>query len=120
MRCTVPNPGWKYKTFHDHYTRWRGGTAVGRGHRGARATAATPPVLVAPLSHDPDVAWRVNGLAAKERPRMGSSHRVREKPPARRPRVVVEEPAQSRPAPAAASGARWDRLAYQDPSLRPP
>ena len=28
--------------------RWRGGTAVGRGHRGARATAATPPVLVAP------------------------------------------------------------------------
>ena len=20
MRCTVPNPGWKYKTFHDHYT----------------------------------------------------------------------------------------------------
>ena len=28
--------------------RWRRGTAVGRGHRGARATAATPPVLVAP------------------------------------------------------------------------
>ena len=28
--------------------RWRGGAAVGRGHRGARATAATPPVLVAP------------------------------------------------------------------------
>ena len=28
--------------------RWRGGTAVGRGHRGARATAATPPVLVPP------------------------------------------------------------------------
>ena len=27
--------------------RWRGGTAVGRGHRGASATAATPPVLVA-------------------------------------------------------------------------
>ena len=23
---------------------WRGGTAVGRGHRGAHATAATPPV----------------------------------------------------------------------------
>ena len=45
--------------------RWRGGTAVGRGHRGARATAATPPVLVAPLSHDPDVAWLVNGLAAQ-------------------------------------------------------
>ena len=21
MRCTVPNPGWKYKTFHDHCTR---------------------------------------------------------------------------------------------------
>ena len=36
--------------------RWRGGTAVGGGNRGARATAATPPVLVAPLSHDPDVA----------------------------------------------------------------
>ena len=27
--------------------RWRGGTAVGRGIRGASATAATPPVLVA-------------------------------------------------------------------------
>ena len=27
--------------------RWRGCTAVGRGHPGARATAATPPVLVA-------------------------------------------------------------------------
>ena len=27
--------------------RWRGGTAVGRGHPGASATAATPPVLVA-------------------------------------------------------------------------
>ena len=27
--------------------RWRGGTAVGHGHRGARATAATPPGLVA-------------------------------------------------------------------------
>ena len=54
------------------------------------------------------------------RPRMGSSHRVREKPPARRPRVVVEKPAQSRPAPAAASGARWGRLAYRDPSSRPP
>ena len=27
--------------------RWRGGTAVGRGHRGASATAETPPVLVA-------------------------------------------------------------------------
>ena len=75
---------------------------MGRGHRGARATAATPPVLVAPLSNDPDVAWLVNRLAAE-------SHRVREKPPARRPRVVVEEPAQSRPAPAAAGGARWGR-----------
>ena len=32
--------------------RWRGGTAVGRGHRGACATAATPPVLVPPLSRD--------------------------------------------------------------------
>ena len=30
--------------------RWRGGTAVGRGHRGASATAATPPVLVAPCA----------------------------------------------------------------------
>ena len=27
--------------------RWRGGTAVGGGHPGANATAATPPVLVA-------------------------------------------------------------------------
>ena len=60
------------------------------------------------------------GGSTVSRPSLGSSHRVREKPPARRPRVVVEEPAQSRPAPAAASGARWDRLAYQDPSLRPP
>ena len=50
--------------------RWRGGTAVGGGHPGANATAATPPVLVAearaPLSHDPDVAWLINGLAAKD------------------------------------------------------
>ena len=30
----------------------RGGTAVGRGHRGASATAATAPVLGAPLSRD--------------------------------------------------------------------
>ena len=28
-------------------TRWRGGTALGRGHRGARAPATPPPVLVA-------------------------------------------------------------------------
>ena len=27
--------------------RWRGGTALGRGHRGARAPATPPPVLVA-------------------------------------------------------------------------
>ena len=60
------------------------------------------------------------GWSTVSRPSLGSSHRVREKPPARRPRVVVEEPAQSRPAPAAASGARWGRLALQDPSLRPP
>ena len=45
--------------------RWRGGTAVGGGHRGASATATTPPVLVAHRSHDPDVAWRVNGLAVQ-------------------------------------------------------
>ena len=54
------------------------------------------------------------GWSTVSRPRMGSSHRVREKPPARRPRVVVEEPAQSRPAPAAASGARWGRLALPE------
>ena len=59
------------------------------------------------------------GWSTVSRPRMGSSHRVREKPPARRARVVVEEPVQSRPAPAAASGARWVRLAYRDPSSRP-
>ena len=86
---------------------------MGRGHRGARATAATPPVLVrlvAHRSHDPDVAWLINGLAAQS----GIGHRVREKPSG----ASVEEPAQ--PAPAAASGARWGRLAHQDPSLRPP
>ena len=60
------------------------------------------------------------GWSTVSRPSLGSSHRVREQPPARRPRVVVEEPAQSRPAPAAASGARWGRLALQDPSLRSP
>ena len=39
---------------------------MGRGNRGTNATAATPPVLVAPRSYDPDVAWLVNGLAAKD------------------------------------------------------
>ena len=34
------------------------------------------------------------GGSTVSRPSLGSSHRVREKPPARRPRVVVEEPAQ--------------------------
>ena len=46
-------------------------TAVGRGHRGASATAATPPVLVTPLSRDRRAGrpWRrVDvGAAAPER-----------------------------------------------------
>ena len=47
----------------------RGGTAVGSGNRGACATVATPPVLVAetrrPARHRSRPAWLVNGLAAK-------------------------------------------------------
>ena len=46
--------------------RWRGGTAVGHGHRGARATAATPPGLVAPSPMIPTWSSRVNDLAAKD------------------------------------------------------
>ena len=99
--------------------RWRGGTAVGRqpgrlcGGRdaaGARGRGSWPPSPLIPTWPD----W-----STVSRPNLGSSHRVREKPPACGTRVVVEEPAQSRPAPAAASGARWDRLAHQDPSSRP-
>ena len=101
--------------------RWRGGTAVGRGHRGASAMATTPPVLVA------EGSWPTSpmiptwpGWSTVSRPRMGSSHRVREKSPARRPRVVIEKRAQSQPAPGAASGGRWGRLAHQDQSSKPP
>ena len=92
---------------HGRGTRPPGRSCDGRDAAGARAP------LSPMIPTWPD--W-----STVSRPRMGSSHRVREKPPARRPRVVVEEPAQSRPAPPAASGARWGRLAYQDPSLRPP
>ena len=51
--------------------RWReGGTAVGRGHRGARATATTPPVLVAP---SPAIAApAVPGGVSRERTRPGT------------------------------------------------
>ena len=41
--------------------------------------------LVAHRSHDPDVAWRVNGLAVQSE----IEPSVREKPPARRPRGVL-------------------------------
>ena len=119
MWHTVPNPNWKYKTFYDHCTRMRatrpscqvarrhgrgtrppGRSCDGRDAAGARGRGSWPPSPMIPT-------WP--GWSTVSRPRMGSSHRVREKPPARRPRVVVEEPAQSRPAPAAAGGARWGR-----------
>ena len=62
-----------------------------------------------PLSHDPDVVLagqRSRGL------RMGSRHRGREPPPARRPRVVIEKRAQSPPAPAAAGGTRCGTVTF--------
>ena len=40
----------------------QGSAAVGRGHRGARATAATPPGLVAPSPMIPTWSSRVNDL----------------------------------------------------------
>ena len=46
------------------------------------------------------------GGSTVSRPSLGSSHRGREQPPARRPRVVIEKRAQSQPAPAAAGGTR--------------
>ena len=90
--------------------------ATGARVRRPRRRRCSWPRFVAPAPMIP--TWP--GGSTVSRPSLGSSHRVREKPPARRPRVVVEEPAQSRPAPAAASGARWGRLAYRDPSSRPP
>ena len=89
--------------------------ATGALVRRPRLCRCSWPRLVAHRSHDP--TWP--GWSTVSRPRMGSSHLVREKLAARRPRVVVEEPAQSRPAPAGAGGARWGRLAHQDPSSRP-
>ena len=67
----------------------------GRDSAGARGRGSWPPAPMIPT-------WP--GWSTVSRPRMGSSHRVREKSPARRPRVVVEDPPQSRPAPAAAGG----------------
>ena len=96
---------------HGRGTRPPGRSCDGRDAAGARGRGSWP---TAPMIS----TWP--GWSTVSRPSLGSSHRVREKPPARRPRVVVEEPAQSRLAPAAASGARWGRLAHQDPSLRPP
>ena len=43
---------------------------------------------------------------------MGSRHRGREQPPARRPRVVIEKRAQSQPAPAAAGGTRCGTVTF--------
>ena len=43
---------------------------------------------------------------------MGSRHRGREQPPARRPRVVIEKRAQSPPAPAAAGGTRCGAVTF--------
>ena len=40
-------PGHRRCAPPDLPARWRGGTALGRGHRGARAPATPPPVLVA-------------------------------------------------------------------------
>ena len=96
---------------HGRGRRPPGRECDGRDAAGARGRGSWPNAPMIPT-------WP--GGSTVSRPSLGSSHRVREKPPARRPRVVVEEPAQSRPAPAAASGARWGRLALQDPSLRPP
>ena len=49
---------------------------------------------------------------------MGSRHRGREQPPARRPRVVIEKRAQSQPAPAAAGGARWGTVKFRERGRR--
>ena len=51
---------------------------------GASATAATPPVLVAHRSHDLDVAWRVNGLAAQSGIEPPGPREATGAPPARR------------------------------------
>ena len=40
--------------------------ATGARERRPRRRRCSWPRLVAPLSHDPDVAWRINGLAAKD------------------------------------------------------
>ena len=109
MRAT--RPSCQVARRHGRGRRPPGRSCDGRDAAGARGPGSWPPAPMIPT-------WP--GGSTVSRPRMGSSHRVREQPPARRPRVVVEEPAQSRPAPAAASGARWGRLAHQDPSLRPP
>ena len=42
-----PGPGHRRCAPPGLPARWRGGTALGRGHRGARAPATPPPVLVA-------------------------------------------------------------------------
>ena len=84
---------------HGRGTRPPGRSCDGRDAAGARGRGSWP---TAPMIS----TWP--GWSTVSRPSLGSSHRVREKPPARRPRVVVEEPAQSRLAPAADSGARWE------------
>ena len=100
LRCAQAWPFCQVARLHGRGTRPLGRECDGHAAAGARGRGSWPPSPMIPT-------WP--GWSTVSRPRMGSSHRVREKPPARRPRVVVEEPAQSRPAPAAAGGARWGR-----------
>ena len=72
---------------HGRGTRQPGRECDGRDSAGARGRGSWPPAPMIPT-------WP--GGSTVSRPSLGSSHRVREKLAARRPRVVVEEPAQSR------------------------
>ena len=91
--CTT-RPSCHVARLHGSGKRQRGRECDGRDAAGARGRGSWPTAPMIPT-------WP--GGSTVSRPRMGSSHRVREKPPERRPRVVVEEPTQSQPAPAAAS-----------------
>ena len=89
MRAT--RPSCQVARRHGRGTRPPGRECDGRDAAGARGRGSWPTAPMIPT-------WP--GGSTVSRPSLGSSHRVRETPPARRPRVVVEEPAQSRPAPA--------------------